>query len=46
MRTYVEHQVCGGSQAMAGEEPESAVKETTDAEIDAVLHEFKGNPRG
>jgi hypothetical protein len=45
MRTYLEHQVCGGSQAMAGEEPASAVEETTEAEIDAVLYEFKGNPR-
>jgi hypothetical protein len=30
---------------MADEEPESAVEETTEAEIDAVLYEFKGNPR-
>lgn len=30
---------------MADEEPESVVDETTDTEIDAVLHEFNGNPR-
>ena len=30
---------------MADEEPESAVEERTDAEIDAVLYEFKRNPR-
>ncbi|WID96979.1 hypothetical protein QO058_01460 [Bosea vestrisii] len=30
---------------MAGEEPAAAVEETTEAEIDAVLYEFKGNPR-
>ncbi|CAN7586490.1 hypothetical protein [Bosea sp. LjRoot237] len=30
---------------MADEEPEIVVEETTEAEIDAVLYEFKGNPR-
>lgn len=30
---------------MAEDEPESGVEETTEVEIDALLYEFKGNPR-
>ncbi len=30
---------------MADEEPSSAVEETTEAEIDALVEEFQGDPR-